>query len=206
MTWMPSLYLAGPDVFEPDAAARFETMKRICARHGATGLSPLDAPGGAPLSGRVGALAIFDRNAALIAGCDAVIANVTTFRGPSADVGTALEIGMAYALGRPVFGYSRVALEYRAKVTTTPPAAGQGDGLVAADGFAIEDFGMFDNLMIVGAIERSGGTLIFGEAGLGAGGPGADLDLFERCVAEAALLLRVSPMHAPPAGAYWAAL
>ncbi len=205
MTLAPSLYLAGPDVFEPDAAARFEAMKRICERHGAVGLSPLDAPAGAPLAGRVGALAIFDRNAALIGGCDAVIANVTPFRGPSADVGTALEIGMAYALGRPVFGYSRVALEYRAKVTTAPEA-GQGAPLFAADGFSIEDFGMFDNLMIVGAIERSGGTLIFGEAGDGAGGPGADLDLFERCVAEAALLLRVSPMHAPPAGAYWAAL
>lgn len=201
MTFAPSFYLAGPDVFEPDAAARFAAMQRICAEHGAIGLSPLDGDGPMP-GGRVGALAIFDRNAALIGACDAVIANVTPFRGPSADVGTALEIGLAFALGRPVFGYSRVALDYRAKVA--PEAAGQGARLFATDGFSIEDFGMFDNLMIVGAIERSGGRLIFGDAD--AAGPGADLDLFERCVAEAAMLLRFSPMHAPPAGAYWAAL
>jgi nucleoside 2-deoxyribosyltransferase len=187
----PSLYLAGPDVFEPDAAARFAAMKRICAKHGAVGLSPLDGP--APeRPDRDAALAIFDRNVELIRQSNAVVANVTPFRGPSADVGTALEIGIALALRRPAFGYSRAPHLYPAKVqagrsTSTKQADAQA---FAADGFAIEDFGLFDNLMIVGAIERSGGALFFGEEAAHAVAPGAGLDLFETSVAAAVRHLR----------------
>ncbi len=37
------VYLAGPDVFLPDPHARGAALKRICARHGLTGVFPLDA-------------------------------------------------------------------------------------------------------------------------------------------------------------------
>ena len=36
------VYLAGPDVFVPDAAGRAAALKSICARHGLIGVSPLD--------------------------------------------------------------------------------------------------------------------------------------------------------------------
>jgi len=40
-------------------------------------------------------------------GCQAMIVNLTPFRGPSADVGSAYEMGFMRALGRPIFAYSR---------------------------------------------------------------------------------------------------
>ena len=49
---MTRVYLAGPDVFLPDAAAWLERKKAICAGVGLTGVSPLDA-----LRGRAGAWA-----------------------------------------------------------------------------------------------------------------------------------------------------
>jgi hypothetical protein len=38
--------------------------------------------------------------------CNAMIVNLTPFRGPSADVGSAYEMGFMRALGRPIFAYS----------------------------------------------------------------------------------------------------
>src|SRR4029077_1246927 len=46
------------------------------------------------------------RNEAHIRSCQALIANLTPFRGPSADVGTVYEVGFARALGLKLFGYS----------------------------------------------------------------------------------------------------
>jgi nucleoside 2-deoxyribosyltransferase len=36
------LYLAGPDIFMPDAKAIGDRKKALCARHGFEGLYPLD--------------------------------------------------------------------------------------------------------------------------------------------------------------------
>jgi nucleoside 2-deoxyribosyltransferase len=38
--------------------------------------------------------------------CDALIVNLTPFRGPSADVGSAYEMGFMRALRRPIFAYT----------------------------------------------------------------------------------------------------
>ena len=38
----PTVYLAGPTVFDPDPDAIFSQMKQTCARHGLEGVSPLD--------------------------------------------------------------------------------------------------------------------------------------------------------------------
>ncbi len=129
------VYLAGPDVFHPDAAARAVRMKAACARHGLVGVFPLDdAPG--PLPDAPEWLRIFAANEAHIRGCDAMLANVTPFRGPSADVGTAWEMGFMRALGRPVVAWSEEVRDYAARV--------------APDGLLVEDFGLADNLMLEG--------------------------------------------------------
>src|SRR5262245_1313471 len=91
------IYLAGPEVFLPDAAAMGRRKQETCARHGATGLFPLDndltASSDAPLSRR-----IFAANSALMEQADAIIANLTPFRGPSADAGTVYELGFMLGL------------------------------------------------------------------------------------------------------------
>ncbi|MGH7290692.1 MAG: nucleoside 2-deoxyribosyltransferase [Myxococcota bacterium] len=166
------VYLAGPDVFLPDAVAQGERKKQICRAHGLDGRYPLDVaalpPGLAP---RAQARALFDAMIGLMDSCDAGIANLTPFRGPSMDVGTAVEIGYLHARGKRVFGYTNDPRDYARRVS--------------ADGLLIEEFGLCDNLMIEGVIARVVRAAAPPENVLGA------LDSFERCVREAAAELLV---------------
>ena len=191
-------YLAGPDIFLPDAGQWAECKKKICAHHGLVGISPLDHPSGEP----PGWTALPDwrriasRNEALIRSCALMIANLTPFRGPSADVGTVYEIGFMRALGRPVYGYATTATPFTQR--TLDFAAAHGGATAGADGFrrdadgmVIEQFDLFDNLMIEAGILGSGGVLVVEEI------PPAqrwtDLTVFERCVRAAAAAACAQP-------------
>ena len=180
---IPNVYLAGPDVFLPDPAARAKLLKRICASHGLASTSPLDLlPGEGPADDVRDASAIARRNEAHIRRCDAIIANLTPFRGPGADPGTVYEIGYGRALGRPVFGYANAASDYATRVRAMPGSDRSRD----AEGLEIEDFGLFENLMISCGIEQSGGFILAEVVAE----PWADLSVFERCVSRAAVALR----------------
>lgn len=164
-----------------------EAKKRLCAQYGFRGAFPLEAE--LSLEGdRVLSRAIFDANVATIRRADAVIANLTPFRGPSADAGTVFEVGMAFALGKPVFGYANVLGDYRARVDTAHgPLSEQGATFFAADGMSVEDFGLPDNLMIVEAIRMQGWEMVTRNA------PGdalhTDLAAFESCLLQASAVL-----------------
>ena len=93
------IYLAGPDVFLPDAIEIGRRKAAICARHGLTGLYPLD--NAIDLTAADASLAIFKGNKAMMDGADAIIANLTPFRGAGADPGTVSELG--YMVGRRKF-------------------------------------------------------------------------------------------------------
>lgn len=177
----PRVYLAGPDVFLPDAAAWMALKKAICAAHGLTGVSPLDALDADPPEWddlpewRRIAL----RNEAHIRSCAAIVANLTPFRGPSADVGTVYEIGFARGLGRHVFGYATVAASFLERTQACVVATRDQDGAWwDQDGMLLEQFGLFDNLMIEGGLtiapireDRDRWR---------------DLSVFERCITAAA--------------------
>lgn len=187
------VYLAGPDVFLPDPLARGAALKAICARHGILGVFPMDPLASEPpdWAGLPEFQRISLRNEAHIRAADALIANLTPFRGPSADVGTVFEIGFMRALGRPVFGWSNTAADFASRTRAFVGDAAR----VAADGewrdgeaMALERFGCLDNLMIDGAVLASGGCLEVVE--VPAAARWADLAAFERCVAKAAALLR----------------
>ena len=184
------VYLAGPDVFVPAPLERAAALKAICARHGLTGISPLDALDDEPAGWQHLAepLRIARRNEAHIAASVALIANLTPFRGPSADVGTVFELGFMRALGQPVFGWSASSQPFaertRAAVTAT---RGEDGGWRDGDGLLLEDFGLCDNLMIDGAILASGGSLITED--LPSSTRWTDLAVFERCVVAAARVL-----------------
>lgn len=152
----PRLYLAGPEVFRPDAAAEGARLRRLCEEAGAEGLYPLQAEGADIRRGCI----------ALIHEADAVVANISPFRGAHMDPGTAFEIGYAEALGKPVFLWSR---ERRTLAERIPAVSENRD----ADGHLIEDFGKPENLMIVrdgatvwaepaAAIAAAAGMLAFG--------------------------------------------
>jgi nucleoside 2-deoxyribosyltransferase len=136
------LYLAGPDVFLPNAKEIGALKKARVAAAGHEGLFPLDADLGIAFAPEPGVAAkIFRSNVEMIRAADAVLANLTPFRGPSADVGTVWEAGFAHGLGKKVVGYSNVAAPFADRARTFVAAA--------PDGLDVEDFGLpSDNLMI----------------------------------------------------------
>lgn len=127
------LYLAGPDVFRPDAGEWFAEARRLCAEFGHTALVPLD-------NEETTAAGIFDANIELLRSADAVLANLNPFRGMEPDSGTCVEVGFALALGKPVIGYladTRPLLERVAGGRPTDEA-----------GMHVENFGLPLNLML----------------------------------------------------------
>ena len=158
------VYLAGPDVFLPDAEAMAEAKKRICAEQGLVGVFPTD-PRPDPAADAQADLwyAIYLRNEAHIRACDAMIANLTPFRGPSADAGTVYELGFMRALGRPVLGYTNDAGDFAARTLQSLSGHARRNAAgrwVDADGLALEEFGLTDNLMIDGGIRAAAGLLL----------------------------------------------
>jgi len=188
----PRVYLAGPDVFFPEPELWIQRKKAICDRHGLAAVSPLDDLPAEPTEWADFPFwrKIAMRNEAHIRSCQALIANVTPFRGPSADVGTVYEVGFARALGLMIFGYATTSELFLARTLAALDDAAQArpDGSWRdGDGLLVEQFGLFDNLMIEGGITGSGGALITGDADRW-----SDLSLFERCVVVAAGQLHAS--------------
>ena len=179
------VYLAGPDVFLPDPLARAAALKAVCARHGLTGVSPLDALADEPDSWAAlpESRRIALRNEAHIRSCRAVVANLTPFRGPSADAGTVFEVGFARALGLLVFAWTNDPRPFadRTRAFLGDAARPAADGWRDGEGMLLEDFALADNLMIEGAVLASGGVLVLDEVAPSA--RWTDLDAFARCVA-----------------------
>jgi nucleoside 2-deoxyribosyltransferase len=148
----PMVYLAGPEVFLPNANDLGARKKAICARHGFDGVFPLDEePGTHPQAEEMG-VAIFETCITIMNRCDLAIANLTPFRGISMDVGTAVEIGYMRGQGKPVFGYTNSADDLKIRIEASP----------VSDEFDVEDFGFVDNLMCEGVIRSSGGRVVRG--------------------------------------------
>ncbi|NWH07630.1 MAG: nucleoside 2-deoxyribosyltransferase [Alphaproteobacteria bacterium] len=130
-------YLAGPEVFLPQAAEIGREKVAICARHGIEGIYPLDAALDlSRLPKPLAADAIFRANRAAMARADLIIANMTPFRGISMDPGTAFEMGFCSALEKPVLAYTNRCGSYLMRAL----AAGLCRGGADPDGLLIEDF------------------------------------------------------------------
>jgi len=151
-------YLAGPDIFLRDAKAVAARKKALCAASGIDGVFPLDNGVSNPVSRLAEGLAIGRANEAMITQCDMVLANMTPFRSPSLDPGTAFEIGFACARGKKIHGYSGSSEPFamRTRRLLAQSDTDPYDRL----GLEIEDFGMTDNLMVHSAIVESGGTIM----------------------------------------------
>ena len=183
------IYLAGPEVFLPDAKEIGARKKAICRAHGLEGLYPADPEikDQASLEPFEVARRIYANNLELMDSCAGVIANLTPFRGVSMDAGTAFEVGYMAASKRLVLGYTNVTANYQER-SASYYAAGIAplvDPFTA--GTAIEDFGLAENLMIELAVRNCRAEIVVSQVE-----PGTELTSFagfEKCVALARRLL-----------------
>ena len=153
------IYLAGPDVFLPDAIEIGRRKAAICADHGVSGLYPLD--NAVDLAAADASLSIFKGNEAMMDAADAIIANLTPFRGPSADAGTVYELGYAAGRGKFCLAYSNDPTPYRDRVARLYDVTVPTDGrLIDPEGLTVEDFGWPDNLMMIHALDLHGCPLL----------------------------------------------
>jgi len=170
-----ALYLAGPGVFSPDANAIGRELKALCARYEFEGLWPGDETYGSSQMIFIAHLEMLRRSAA-------VLADISPFRGPHADPGTAFEIGLAYQAGIPVFAYTRATTLPRSDEARLPSElvhrvrstryARHGIGFMRfgrlneweelveddgcrhdEDGNLVEDWGLVESLMVARALK-----------------------------------------------------
>ena len=152
------IYLAGPDVFLPDALDVGRRKVEICARHGLIGLYPLDIPVDRAVADT--SLTIFKNNEALMEEAQAIIANLTPFRGAGADPGTVYELGYMAGRRKLCLGYSNDPRVYAERVRDFTDVNQHDGRLVDRDGLTVEDFALADNLMMIHALDLHGCPLV----------------------------------------------
>ncbi|WP_147102812.1 nucleoside 2-deoxyribosyltransferase [Nesterenkonia populi] len=184
-----SVYLAGPEVFLPDGAFVLEAKRQVLRDHG---LAPVSPPADLdPLlegSPRSRGMEISRRNEELVAAADICLANLTPFRGASADAGTVYELGYAAGLNKHVAAYSNDPREYRARVADQLPdqedLSFREGKLWGSDGVMVEDHGMSDNLMLEGGVALRSGVMMIAE--MQPNDPARDLETYVRAVRQLA--------------------
>jgi nucleoside 2-deoxyribosyltransferase len=179
---MTRVYLAGPDVFLPDAVDIGRRKVELCMRHGLIGRYPLD--NAIDIAVKDASMQIFRGNEAMMNEADAIIANLTPFRGPGADAGTVYELGYMVGRRKLCLGYSNDPSCYADRVRKFTDVTSRDGRLIDALGLTVENFGLTDNLMMIHALDLHGCALVTP--------PQApadiwhDLSAFETCVRMAA--------------------
>ncbi len=133
-------YLAGPDVFLINGRENERKKKSLCESIGLTPLYPLDNEIDSNLS--TAAKNIYGGNLDMLDNAHIVLANISPFRGPHTDPGTAYEMGYAKAKGKPVYGYTNDTRQLIERINEGYPDT-VSDGQTS-----IEQFGLGENLMI----------------------------------------------------------
>ena len=176
------IYLAGPDVFLPDAVDIGRRKVELCKRHGLIGLYPLE--NAIDPETKDASLRIFRGNEIMMIEADAIIANLTPFRGPVADAGTVYELGYMVGRGKLCLGYSNDPSSYADRVREFTDVNSCDGRLTDAWGLTVEDFGLADNLMMIHELDLHGCALVTPRQA-----PADiwhDLTAFETCVSMAA--------------------
>ena len=161
----PKLYLAGPEIFLPNAKECAEKQLTLCEKYGFIGLHPIDNNIG--LAGSAFGIAkdIYRGDVGQVRECDIVVANCNMFRGALIDDGTAYELGYGNALEKPSYGYINKRIGYVNRVTQNYPWHEIENSVRAdKDGYLLlDDFGSEINLMMQCGMVANGGRLIIGD-------------------------------------------
>lgn len=153
MRRITSVFLAGPDLFYPEGQALIAAKKAACETAGFIGVAGGEGRPSRAASDEADARGAYADTLIQLRSCEALIANLTPWRGPGCDPGTAFEVGFAAALGMPVFAYLNVLqedeAEYRGRVEAYMGAELDRLGRWRdPDGCEIEDFGLAESLML----------------------------------------------------------
>lgn len=177
------LYLAGPEVFLANARVVLDAKAALARSYGFTPLKPGDIyVEHGPTPHQFG-LKINAVDEQMMNEADGIIANLTPYRGLSADVGTSYELGYMCALGKKVAAYTNVADDFFSRCKSfydgqiTMDETGRWRG---PDGCALENTEMIDNLMLHGGIARRGGHVAIHQASKDS--LYSDLTGFEACL------------------------
>lgn len=150
---MKKIYIAGPDVFEPNSIEIGQEYSKLCEEYGFEGLYPLDNIVDFNQEKNKIAQDIYKANVDLIKQADIVIANLSAFRGKESDSGTVWECGFASALGKEVYGYLDTDKNYIDTFEDNEKKV-LNDVIVDMDNKTIEDFDYPLNLMISCSVEK----------------------------------------------------
>lgn len=150
-------------MFLPNAREMLDRKIALARSYGFTPVSPGDLTVPETETKYQRGLAISAINESLMTSADLIIANLTPFRGVSADVGTVFELGFMCARGCPAFAFSnatenhfeRVSTFYRSDVHLGADGRHRGP-----DGMALENFDMTENLMLDGGIATRNGAIV----------------------------------------------
>lgn len=143
----PLVYLSGPERYDGDARLRYQVMKEICSRYGMDACSPLDrAQGVREIKTEnlyTKAAHEFDHYQHHVRSCDLIVANLNDYRGYECSNDTGFECGMAFQLGKALYGYLDDARPMKYRV----PHLGEEREFRDMSGCNVENFDYPLNLM-----------------------------------------------------------
>ena len=189
MRRITSVFLAGPDLWFPQGEALIAEKRELTETAGFIGVAGREGPltearSTEARNSELGAREIYADTLIRLRSCEAVIANLTPWRGVGCDPGTAFEVGFAAALGLPVFAYLNVASEDEAdhlgRVEAYIGAELDAEGRWRdPDGCEIDDYGLPENPMLWAEVRRLMAVVT--------PDPFNDLTGFEACLQQLAL-------------------
>lgn len=181
------VYLAGPEVFVPNAREILDRKIEMTRMAGFVPVCPGDLEAPASMTGKTRGLVTSEINERLMLSADFIIANLTPFRGIAADAGTVYELGFMCGRGCPAFAFTNTTTGHFERVKDYYGGEVKADAsgaLRGPDGLELETYSMADNLMLDGGIENRNGVIVRHAAA-----PGelyTDLTGFKECLAIAA--------------------
>lgn len=197
------VYLAGYEVFfSPNEVVIFSEKKRaICEAHGLVGYFPgdLELREGSGHQDEHRARAIYELDLGMMRQCGSIVANLTPFRGPSADAGTCWELGHFVGAGKLALAYTNERRPYEDRFRPEATAEdGCGTGGGAVEGYPRDECGCLvdmqtraDNCMLtecVSHLEVSASDFATRSEML------RDLGAFQKCIHHLASMLDLASL------------
>ena len=143
----PVIYLSGPERYDLDAKEKYEVMKKICLHHNIIPLTPVDLlktnDSMSNLDPYRRAADELGQFADQVQKCDILLANLNDFRGWEPGNDTSFECGMAFQLGKKLYGY----MDDTTRMIDRIPNCGKESGYKDECGNNVENFNYPINLM-----------------------------------------------------------